>query len=119
MKIAERKEACQVPAWAVDFLCGRSDQLQRRLAHHADPVVALSEEEDSLHCWMVLLGSATDLSPGDRHRLEELHLLHARVAERIERGGVADISWDVEQLVRAVLCEQLDRMTAEVVHHLR
>ena len=118
MKIAEREDTAQIPTWTVEFLRDRSDRLQRRLADPADPVFTSGEEEDSIHCW-VLLWAALEHLPATVHQpLEDLQLLHARVAERIDRGGVADISPEVEQLVRAVLCERLDRLTAEVLRRL-
>ena len=47
--------------------------------------------------------------------LESLHMLHARLAQRMERGGVGDISEEVEYLVRAVLIDQLQRQTDDAV----
>lgn len=118
MKIAEREDTARVPAWTVEFLRERSDRLQRRLAAPADPAFASAEEEDSIHCWVLLWAAVGDLPSTIHQPLEDLQLLHARVAERIDRGGVADISPEVEQLVRAVLCERLDRLTSEVVRRL-
>ncbi len=55
--------------------------------------------------------AAADLPTPALRALEELHLLHAQVAARMDRGGVGDISEDVEFLVRTVLVDRLQRLT--------
>ncbi len=117
MRLAERDMTAGAiaPAWAVGFLRDRCSVLQRQLVNPGDPLLAAEAEEDSIHCWMELLGSLRPLPETQYATLEALHLLHARIAQRLERGGVGDISEDVEYLVRAVLIDQLQRQTDDVV----
>jgi hypothetical protein len=118
MRIAERDETGHVPDWAISFLRDRCGRLQRQLVTPADPIFAAAEEEDSIHCWLLLQTAAQGLPLEDRAALDDLQVLHARVAERLDRGGVADIAEDVEHLVRAILIDQLQRMTDAVVERL-
>ncbi|CAN5119163.1 hypothetical protein BH23ACT9_BH23ACT9_15300 [soil metagenome] len=110
MDLAELRTAHSLPAWTIGFLRDRCEALQRSLVS-PETDISLHAEEDSIHCWRLLLIAAAD---GDRSRLaalEELHLLHAHIAERMDRGGVGDISQDVEFLVRTVLVDRLQRLT--------
>ncbi|WP_370328102.1 hypothetical protein [Euzebya sp.] len=118
MRLAERDVTGRVPDWAVTFLRDRCSALQRVLGHPARTILSLQSEEDSIHCWTLLLVAAAELPDAHREALESLHLLHARVDERLARGGVEDISPDVEQLVRAVLIDKLQRLTDEAVELL-
>jgi hypothetical protein len=114
MMIAEREGTVVVPDWAVAFLRDRCSWLQRQLVGPADPIFAV-EEEESIVTWLRLLVELGDLPDTTRQHLEDLHVLHARVAERLERGGVADISEDVDTMVRALLIDQLQQRTDQVV----
>lgn len=118
MRIAERDKTGQMPDWSISFLRDRCGRLQRQLVNPQDPIFAAAEEEDSIHCWTLLLVASQSLPAHVREPLEALHLLHARIAERMDRGGVADISEDVERLVRTVLIDQLQRQTDAVLDHL-
>ena len=51
--------------------------------------------------------------------LEALYVLQARVLERMARGGVGDISPDVEHLVRALLIDRLQELTDAAVHAIQ
>lgn len=115
MRLAERDATGRVPVWAVTFLRDRCSALQRMLGHPSRSILSLRSEEDSIHCWTLLLVAAADLPVTSRDALESLHLLHARIDERLSRGGVEDISPEVEQLVRAVLIDKLQRLTDEAV----
>jgi hypothetical protein len=115
MQIAEREETGTMPDWTISFLRDRCSRLQRQLVGPADPIFAAAEEEDSIHCWVVLLGAAEPMPDDVRDALEALHVLHARIAARVDRGGVADISEDVERLVRATLIDQLQRRTDDAI----
>lgn len=117
MIVAER-DAAQVPSWAIGFLRDRCSVLQRQIVNPGDPIIALDAEEDSIHCWTLLLVAARGLPLPVQDALESLQLLHARIAQRQERGGVGDISQDVEYLVRAVLIDQLQRQTDRAVDAL-
>jgi hypothetical protein len=118
MRLAEREETAQVPGWAVGFLRDRCATLQAQLVNPCDPIFALEGEEDCIHCWTLLLVAAADLPAEAVQTLEALQLLHARIAQRLERGGVQDISEEVEHLVRTVLVAQLQRQTDDAVDAL-
>lgn len=118
MKLAERDGTSVVPEWAVGFLRDRCSALQRALVHPDDPSAAADCEFECICQWNTLIVAAQDMADQPREALEALHLLHARIAARSERGGVGDISEDVEYLVRAVLIDQLQRMTDTAVYAL-
>ncbi len=115
MRLAERDFRAIVPSWAVGFLRDRCAILQRQLVNPTDPILAVESEEDSIHCWVLLLSAMRCLPERQYETLESLHMLHARLAQRTERGGVGDISEEVEYLVRAVLIDQLQRQTDDAV----
>lgn len=111
---AEVRVQHSLPEWTATFLRGRCEELLAVLAT-GGRVITLSEEEDSIHCWRLLLLAAADVGRGTQIRLDELHLLHARIVERTARGGVADIAPDVDALVRRILAERLVRLTDAVL----
>lgn len=111
---AEVRLQPSLPAWTATFLSTRRDELTDALAG-GGRVISLSEEEDSIHCWRLLLLAAADVGRGTQVRLDELHLLHARIVERTARGGVADIAPDVDALVRTILTQRLVRLTDAVL----
>lgn len=111
---AEVRVQHSLPEWTATFLRGRCEELLAALAG-SGRVITLSGEEDSIHCWRLLLLAAADVGPGAQARLDELHLLHARIVERASRGGVADIAPDVDALVRGMLAERLVHLTDEVL----
>lgn len=115
MRLAERDVRERLPEWTVGFLRDRCSVLQHTLSQPMDPIVAAEAEVDSIRKWNHVLVAARDLPPEYLEALESLQLLHARITERTERGGVGDISQDVEYLVRAVLIDQLQRETDDVV----
>lgn len=110
MSLAELTTEHSLPEWTGSFLRDRCSVLQQLLVS-PHPVISLGAEEDSIHCWRLLLLAAADLPTPAVSALEELHLLHAQIAARMERGGVGDISEDVEFLVRTVLVDRLQRLT--------
>ncbi len=118
MRLAERDMTDQVPGWAIGFLRDRCATLQRLVVNPGDPMFALDAEEDSIHCWNLLLVATRELPQPAVDALESLQLLHARIAQRMERGGVGDICAEVEYLVRAVLIDQLQRQTDDAVNAL-
>ena len=111
---AEVRVQHSLPDWTATFLRTRCEELMAALAH-GGPITSLSEEEDSIHCWRLLLLAAAEVGRGTQVRLDELHLLHARIVERTARGGVADIAPDVDELVRRILAERLARLTDAVL----
>lgn len=110
MGLAELRTEHSLPEWSTSFLRDRCAALRHMLVN-PDRVISLTEEEDSIHCWGLLLLAADGLPTADLAALDELHLLHAQIAERMDRGGVGDISEDVEFLVRTVLIDRLQRLT--------
>jgi hypothetical protein len=120
MSMTEVRSAHRLPEWTIEFLRTRCSSLQQVLAHTASDefVVALDDEADSIHCWGLVLLAADDLPRDAQAALDELHLLHAQIAERTDRGGVGDISQDVEFLVRTVLIDRLQRLTDIAVARL-
>ncbi|MGI9017118.1 MAG: hypothetical protein ACR2HR_08460 [Euzebya sp.] len=118
MRLAESNVATVIPDWTVGFLRDRCSALQRTLVNPSDPTLATLAAECEVDCiclWNTLLVAAQDLPTSPREALESLQLLHARIAARNERGGVGDISQDVEYLVRAILIDQLQRLTDNAV----
>lgn len=117
MGLTELREEHTLPEWSVGFLRARCEALQRSLVDH-DGASALEDEENSIHCWRLLLLAASDLPDTHQVALDELHLLHAQIVERMDRGGVGDISQDVEFLVRTMLVDRLQRLTDHAVETL-
>lgn len=115
MRLAERDLMGRLPDWTIAFLRDRCSALQHALSRPVDPILAHEEEVDSIQKWNHVLVAALDLPDTHVERLESLQLLHARIAERMDRGGVGDISPEVEFLVQAVLIDQLQRETDDVV----
>lgn len=101
----------------VAFLRDRCVLLQRALVEGGDPgqIEAEAFDGEVLRRWTTLLVPAQPWPPIAQLALEELHLLQARVVERIARGGVADISPEVESLVQALLVDNLQRATDRAV----
>lgn len=100
----------------VGFLRDRCSQLQRALS--ADHRASKEEEDrggDILRRWTQLLVPRQPWSPTAQKALEDLYVLHAKVEERIARGGVADISHEIDALVRALLVDNLQRATDRAV----
>lgn len=115
MRLAERDVMGRLPAWTVGFLRDRCSALQHTISRPVDPILAHEQEVDSIRRWNHVLVAALDLPDTYLTPLESLQLLHARVAERMDRGGVGDISPEVEFLIQAVLIDQLQRETDDVV----
>ncbi len=115
MRLAERDVMGRLPEWTVGFLRDRCSALQHAISRPVDPILAHEQEVDSIRRWNHVLVAALDLPDTYLTPLESLQLLHARVAERMDRGGVGDISPEVEFLIQAVLIDQLQRETDDVV----
>ncbi|AXV06900.1 hypothetical protein DVS28_a2218 [Euzebya pacifica] len=83
-------------------------------------MITLEETEgEVLTRWTALLVPDEPWSPDVQSTLEDLYVLQARVLERMARGGVADISPDVEHLVRALLIDRLQELTDAAVHAIQ
>lgn len=117
-RTATRPAIDDVPAWASCFLRERCAELQAQLLDAVDPLTAAVQEEHGIHRWTLLLVASADAPAELRDALERLHLLHARVAARVDRGGVADIAPEVDAMVRDLLVEELQRRTDEVTDRL-
>ena len=102
-----------MPTWAVGFLRDCTSGLMNALTRSHLRVALLASEGEVLSRWGQVL-VASEGHPA-QERLEALYLLHGRVIGRLERGGVEDIARDVEALVRALLIDELQRATDEVV----
>lgn len=105
----------------VAFLRDRCSDLQRALSDNAaGRVITLEETEgEVLTRWTALLVPDEPWSPDVQSTLEDLYVLQARVLERMARGGVGDISPDVEHLVRALLTDRLQELTDAAVHAIQ
>lgn len=101
----------------IAFLRNRCSQLQRALTAGCDPEVANAQaaEGHALSRWTALLVPNSPWPPATQQALEDLYVQQARVLERLSRGGVGDISPQVESLVRALLIDRLQRLTDAAV----
>ncbi len=104
----------------VAFLRDRCGELQRELTSGGCARFVPGHDHDlgddpSLSRWTRLLVPSEPWAPDVQDTLEELYVLHARVTERLVRGGVGDISADVESLVAAVLVDRLQHLTDRAV----
>lgn len=101
----------------VTFLRMRCSQLQGHLSRGGSVQQVEAEALDSevMRRWTRLLVPDLPWSAEAQDALEDLYVLHARVVERIARGGVGDISPDVESLVRALLIDALQSATDRAV----
>ena len=103
----------------VAFLRDRCAELQRELTSGVREQHARGGDHDlddpSLSRWTRVLVPPTPWPAEVQDKLEELYVLHARVTERLVRGGVGDISVEVETLVKAVLVDRLQHRTDEAV----
>ncbi|HUG83190.1 MAG TPA: hypothetical protein VMM13_01430 [Euzebya sp.] len=115
MGLTELRTEHTLPEWTVCFLRARGQALQRSLVSSDGELSPEEAEEDSIHCWRLLLLAAAELPAAQLVALEELHLLHAQIVERMDRGGVGDICQDVEFLVCSVLVDRLQRLTDSAV----
>jgi hypothetical protein len=112
---AELRTRASLPDWTAAFLTARCAALQADL-DGAGPVVRPPDEEaDMLHCWGLLLLAAAENGDPVHGLLEELLWLQARIEGRLDRGGVADIAPDVDRLVRTILADRLQGLTARAV----
>lgn len=110
MGVAELRTAHSLPPWTTAFLRERCAALTADLTtgnRGPDP----DAEADGIHCWRLLLLAAADLPVDQQVALEELQVLHARIAARVERGGLADLAPELDELVRTILAERLQRLT--------
>ena len=98
---------------AVGFLRYRCSMLQSALYNDSPRAQLLADEPNAAATWLGLLGVVED--PAVRESLTGLYELHGRIMGRLERGGVADLSVDVEELVRACLVERLQALTDTAV----
>lgn len=105
------------PDWSVSFLRNSCSSLQNALRRPESCAMILENEADVLEQWMVLL-AALPLSHPAREPLERLHLMHARVNGRLERGGIRDIAPDIEPLVVSMLADHLQQLTDTVIELL-
>ena len=107
------------PAWAVSFLRDTCSALQHRLNSLGGHAASISSELETILRWSDLLNAVSDAGPEVVEPLEKLQVLQAQTMTRTERTGVADISLQVEYLVRAVLIDRLQRATDEAVDAIR
>ncbi|MEE8602370.1 hypothetical protein [Euzebya tangerina] len=117
MQLHERTKTtvATVPAWSIMFLRDTCSDLQHRLNKIGGHETSMSVELETICRWSDLLNAVADAPEAIQEPLEELQFLHAQILTRTEQRGVADISLQVEYLVRAVLIDRLQRATDAAV----